>query len=257
MFRMKAGEELEKVADEEFKKSLMTDANNKNLAIKKDALSSDYVYIVKLLGYFGEDLKEFGGFAEYRISMNTRPVAPDMSKIKINIKAGEPLKKIFKMSAVGFTDEDLPLSYTMQFQASAKAEWSTFHSSALPITDYFLLPPGDVTFESKVKIRVICRDQLGAATISGSLKVEVSVCYQGKNPSQQLPHQVIPCNVELQLKLNWALLILSAIPITDYCLLPPGDVILKSEVEIRVICRDQLGGASASGSLKGEVSFCY
>ncbi|XP_065066412.1 uncharacterized protein LOC135692255 [Rhopilema esculentum] len=155
-------DKLKNVTDFSVKdKWLTTSITNKNLAMKENMMTSNFEYVVRLTGSLAEDEGTYG-FSLYSIVVNVPPKVPiSSSSCQVRPLTGKPLAKIFKGIMSGFQDDDVPLTYLMDYRATGtdkEEDWINFHNSLSQISDLLMLPEGPKTKDYKVEVRYYVED---------------------------------------------------------------------------------------------------
>lgn len=146
---------------------LITDTplGSSNIVIKKGSLSGRTNYRLAL---FVQTTAGFPGMSAYDISTTS---APTGGTCTITPSSGISLKTDFNLTCSNWKSDSIPLSYQFQHQLENGLYSMLFHGFNNTVSSW--LPPGNLSENFTVKVKVIITDYVGASAAVTNLSVQV------------------------------------------------------------------------------------
>ena len=146
---------------------LITDTplGSSNIVIKKGSLSGRTNYRLAL---FVQTTAGLPGMSAYDISTTS---APTGGTCTITPSCGISLKTDFNLTCSNWKSDSIPLSYQFQYQLENGLYSMLFHGFNNTVSSW--LPPGNLSENFTVKVKVIITDYVGASAAVTNLSVQV------------------------------------------------------------------------------------
>lgn len=142
-----------------------TPLGSSNIVIKKGSLSGRTNYRLAL---FVQTTAGLPGMSAYDISTTS---APTGGTCTITPSCGISLKTDFNLTCSNWKSDSIPLSYQFQYQLENGLDSMLFHGFNNTVSSW--LPPGNLSENFTVKVKVIITDYVGASAAVTNLSVQV------------------------------------------------------------------------------------
>ena len=142
-----------------------TPVGSSNIVIKKGSLSGRTNYRLAL---FVQTTAGLPGMSAYDISTTS---APTGGTCTITPSSGISLKTDFNLTCSNWKSDSIPLSYQFQHQLENGLYSMLFHGFNNTVSSW--LPPGNLSENFTVKVKVIITDYVGASAAVTNLSVQV------------------------------------------------------------------------------------